>query len=215
MQEFPYFSPIYKTNKVFICGKVLSRPVFSHELYNKNFFEFIVGVYRLSGQCDEIPITVEENHLYYKNIKIGKTVAIGGQFRSFNKIIDNRSRLFLTVYVNDFFDTADTPENANTIELEGYICKKPQFRTTPKNREICDLIVAVNRPIFTKSDYIPCIVWGANARFCTNLKVGSKVNLIGRIQSRQYVKKLSESDMEIRTAYEVSISKITCLDTAF
>lgn len=195
------------TNKVFLYGEVASQPVLSHELYGEGFYEFTVGVGRLSGQRDLIPVTVAERLLDGRVLTMGETIAIEGQFRSYNKMADNRSKLMLTVFVKEFLDAEIPYSNPNTVELLGYICKEPVYRTTPLNREICDLLVAVNRA-FNKSDYIPCIAWGRNARFCRSLAVGTKISVAGRIQSRQYVKKINEEESETRTAYEISVSKV-------
>ena len=194
-----------QSNKVYLCGTVQSEPVYSHELYGEGFYEFSICVPRLSGQNDIIPLTVSERILKDADVAIGKQIALNGQFRSYNKMAEEKSKLMLTVFVRDF--CAPQEENPNTVELSGYICKPPIYRTTPFNREICDLLVAVNRA-YNKSDYIPCIAWGRNARFVKSVEVGQKLALQGRIQSREYVKKLSETESETRTAYELSINKI-------
>ncbi len=196
-----------QTNRVFLCGTVESEPVLSHELYGEGFYEFTIGVIRLSEQKDVLPITVAERLLEGRTVTVGEKVAIEGQFRSYNKMAENHSKLMLTVFVREFLDPTASYPNPNTVELLGYICKEPIYRTTPLNREICDLLIAVNRA-FNKSDYIPCIAWGRNARYCRSLPVGTKLNVGGRIQSRQYVKKLSEDVSETRTAYEISVSRI-------
>ena len=141
---------------------------------------------------------------------MGDTLCALGQFRSYNKLENGRSRLMLTVFVRELLAAAPT-QNPNSIVLSGYICKPPVYRTTPFNREIADLLVAVNRA-YNKSDYIPCIAWGRNARFVQNLKVGDRIALSGRIQSREYVKRLSESQSVTMTAYEVSVSKLAAFD---
>lgn len=199
-------------NKVFLCGTVESEPVYSHELYGEGFFEFLLKVPRLSQQNDVIPITVSERILTEKKIVIGERVALNGQFRSYNKMVDEKSKLMLTVFVREFCQ--EVQENPNIVELSGYICKSPIYRTTPFNREICDLLIAVNRA-YNKSDYIPCIAWGRNARFLKNIDVGQKLAISGRIQSREYVKKLSETEAETRVAYELSINKINLENQEF
>lgn len=197
-------------NKVRLSGFVDTKPVFSHELYGEGFYEFMLKVPRLSQQCDMIPITVSERLMSGVDFSIGSKLSINGQFRSYNKLIDGKSKLMLTVFVRDFF-VAEQEDNPNEVELSGYICKAPIYRTTPFNREICDLLIAVNRA-YNKSDYIPCIAWGRNARFVRDIEIGQKLLISGRIQSRQYTKKLSEEISETRTAYELSISKIV-IDT--
>lgn len=193
-------------NKVYLSGTIESEPVFSHELYGEGFYEFTLRVPRLSEQSDVIPITISERLLGEKNLVKGTKISFYGQFRSFNKLVGEKSKLMLTVFVRDFLDE-DEEENPNVTELTGYVCKQPMYRTTPFNREICDLLIAVNRA-YDKSDYIPCIAWGRNARFVKEMAVGQKLSLSGRIQSREYTKKLPDGSSEIRVAYELSVNKI-------
>ena len=202
-------STTLQSNKVYLCGMVETDPVYSHELYGEGFYEFSLKVPRLSGQNDVIPLTVSERLISGADLSIGTKIALNGQFRSYNKMVDEKSKLMLTVFVRDFCDFSE--ENPNTVELAGYICKPPIYRTTPFNREICDLLIAVNRA-YNKSDYIPCIAWGRNARFVKNVEVGQKLTIQGRIQSREYVKKLSETESETRVAYELSVNKINLED---
>lgn len=194
------------TNKVYLSGTIESEPVFSHELYGEGFYEFTLRVPRLSEQSDVIPITISERLLGEKNLVKGTKISFYGQFRSFNKLVGEKSKLMLTVFVRDFLDE-DEEANPNVTELTGYVCKQPMYRTTPFNREICDLLIAVNRA-YDKSDYIPCIAWGRNARFVKEMAVGQKLSLSGRIQSREYTKKLPDGSSEIRVAYELSVNKI-------
>lgn len=193
-------------NKVYLSGTIESEPVFSHELYGEGFYEFTLRVPRLSEQSDVIPITISERLLGEKNLVKGTKISFYGQFRSFNKLVGEKSKLMLTVFVRDFLDE-DKEANPNVTELTGYVCKQPMYRTTPFNREICDLLIAVNRA-YDKSDYIPCIAWGRNARFVKEMAVGQKLSLSGRIQSREYTKKLPDGSSEIRVAYELSVNKI-------
>lgn len=193
-------------NKVYLSGTIESEPVFSHELYGEGFYEFTLRVPRLSEQSDVIPITISERLLGEKNLIKGTKISFYGQFRSFNKLVGEKSKLMLTVFVRDFLDE-DEEANPNVTELTGYVCKQPMYRTTPFNREICDLLIAVNRA-YDKSDYIPCIAWGRNARFVKEMAVGQKLSLSGRIQSREYTKKLPDGSSEIRVAYELSVNKI-------
>lgn len=201
-----------KNNKVYIMGEIVTDATFSHEVYGEGFYEFLVRVMRLSGQADVLPITVSERLISGAQLKKGKTVCALGQFRSYNKLENGKSRLMLTVFVREILE--ESPEkNPNSILLSGYICKPPIYRTTPFNREIADILIAVNRA-YNKSDYIPCIAWGRNARFVRNLAVGDKVAISGRIQSREYQKKFSETDIKTMTAYEVSVSKLAAFDNA-
>ncbi len=198
---------LMENNKVYLMGKVVSKPVFSHEVFGEAFFELNLSVKRLSEHSDIIPITISERLLVGSEFDIGNEVYIKGQFRSYNKLIDGKSKLMLTVFVRELGEW-DENLNPNIIEIVGYICKPPIYRTTPFKREICDLLVAVNRA-YNKSDYLPCIAWGRNARFVQSAEVGEKVFITGRIQSRDYQKKLSDSECETRVAYEISISRIS------
>lgn len=199
-----------KNNKVYIYGEIVSEAVFSHEVYGEGFYEFFVKVMRLSGQADVLPVTISERLIRGNDLKVGNMLSAVGQFRSYNKLEGGRSRLMLSVFVRELVPAGEG-KNPNGIVLSGYICKPPIYRTTPFNREIADLLLAVNRA-YNKSDYIPCIAWGRNARFVQNLKVGDRVALSGRIQSREYTKRLSETDAVTMTAYEVSISKLAAFD---
>lgn len=199
-----------KNNRVFISGEIISDAEFSHEVYGEGFYEMNVLVKRLSGQADILPVTVSERLILDGDLKKGGTLNAIGQFRSYNKLVDKKSKLMLTVFVREIVDTIYA-KNPNSIVLSGYVCKPPVYRTTPFNREIADLLIAVNRS-YNKSDYIPCIAWGRNARFAKNLAVGERVGLFGRIQSREYQKRISDDDIKILTAYEVSVSKLVVIN---
>ncbi len=199
-----------KNNKVFISGEIVTNAEFSHEVYGEGFYEMSVLVKRLSGQADVLPVTISERLISDKDLKIGVTINALGQFRSYNKLVDGKSKLMLTVFVRELLEQAPL-RNPNSIVLTGYICKQPIYRTTPFNREIADVLIAVNRS-YNKSDYIPCIAWGRNARFAKNLAVGEKIAISGRIQSREYQKKLTDDDVRTMTAYEVSISKLVAYE---
>ncbi|MBE5747753.1 MAG: single-stranded DNA-binding protein [Clostridiales bacterium] len=200
-----------KNNRVYVSGEIVSDAKFSHEVYGEGFYEFYVRVMRLSGQADILPVTLSERLIQGGMLCKGKTIFALGQFRSYNKIENGKSRLMLTVFVRELLE--ELPDkNPNSILLSGYICKPPIYRTTPFNREIADVLVAVNRA-YNKSDYIPCIAWGRNARFVKSLTVGDKIAISGRIQSREYQKKLSETEMKTMTAYEVSVSKLAAFDS--
>ena len=193
-------------------GEIVSDATFSHEIYGEGFYEFFVKVMRLSGQTDVLPITVSERLIVDGDLKQGASICAIGQFRSYNKLENGKSRLMLTVFVRELVE-AVPGRNPNSIVLSGYICKPPIYRTTPFNREIADLLIAVNRA-YNKSDYIPCIAWGRNARFVRGLNVGDKIAVSGRIQSREYQKKFSETEVKTMTAYEVSVSKLAAYDSA-
>lgn len=193
-----------QNNQVYLSGQIASAPEFSHEIMGEKFYDTTVSVERLSGQSDVIPITVSDRLMEGQNFEIGNLIGLIGQFRSYNKIVDGKSKLVLRVFVREL---CECDENApNVIELEGYVCKPPVYRTTPFKREIADLLIAVNRA-YNKSDYIPAIAWGRNARYASTFDVGDKIHLVGRIQSRIYQKSLDDGTIEERVAYEVSITR--------
>lgn len=193
-------------NKVFLLGKIESEPVLSHETFGEAFYEIMMSVPRLSEHSDLIPVTISEKLLSKEDFKIGKEIAIKGQFRSYNKIVDGTSKLVLTVFVRELIEVNESM-NPNIIEIVGYICKPPIYRTTPFKREICDILVAVNRA-YNKSDYLPCIAWGRNAKYIKDAEVGTQISIVGRIQSREYQKKVEEDEFVTKTAYEISVGKI-------
>lgn len=194
-------------NKLQLTGIISKEPVYSHEVFGEGFFETEITVPRLSDQTDTIPVTISDRLISQNGIEVGDKVSVIGQFRSYNKLEGERSRLLLTAFVRDVV-SEDEIQNPNQIDICGYICKQPVYRTTPFKREICDVLLAVNRA-YNKSDYIPCILWGRNARFVQSLPVGTKISVSGRIQSRKYVKNLGDDKSEERVAYEVSVSKVT------
>ena len=200
-----------QNNRVYLRGTIVTEKRFSHEVYGEGFYEMDVAVKRLSGQEDVLPITISERLIEKESLTVGSTLSAEGQFRSYNKLVDGKSKLMLTVFVREIADEKYSV-NPNNIVLSGYICKQPTYRTTPFNREICDLLIAVNRA-YNKSDYIPCIAWGRNARFVKNIAVGEKIAVVGRIQSREYQKR-TEDDIKTLTAYEVSVSKFAAYENA-
>ena len=198
-----------ENNKVLLLGKVAKEPRQSHEVYGEKFYIFKLEVKRLSENADIIPVTISEKFFPIINIESGKNVLINGQFRSYNNFSSVGNKLLLTVFVRDIEEIEDINEYTapNNIFLNGYICKAPVYRTTPFGREIADILLAVNRA-YNKSDYIPCIAWGRNAKYADSLSVGDNISVWGRVQSRDYQKKINEDEIENKTAYEVSVSKI-------
>ena len=194
-----------QNNVVHLSGQIASELEFSHEIMDEKFYDFTIAVQRLSGQKDFVPVTVSERIIGENNFEIGNLIGLIGQFRSYNKIVENHSKLVLKVFVRELCDYDE--QLPNSIEIEGYVCKPPIYHTTPFKREICDLLVAVNRA-YNKSDYLPCIAWGRNARFASTFSVGDKVRLVGRIQSRPYQKQLESGEVEEWVAYEVSVSAL-------
>ena len=200
---------IFENNIVEIAGTVATEPEYSHEVFGERFYIFSISVKRLSGMLDTIPVTISERAINISEIRVGKRFKIYGQFRSFNKHMEHAHRLILSVFARDIMELDDNQldVNENYIFLDGYLCKEPIYRKTPLEREIADLLVAVNRS-YGKSDYIPCIAWGRNARYASGLDVGMNIKIYGRIQSREYQKRISDTETETRTAYEVSVSGI-------
>ena len=198
---------LQSSNKVILQGEVADELVFSHEIYGESFYEFNLKVKRLSDTYDLIPVTISNRIMQDVDLYPGVTFSFEGQFRSYNKLIDGKSKLMLTVFVLQVLNDQEIMW-PNEIELTGYICKEPIYRVTPFKREICDLLLAVNRS-YNKSDYLPCIAWGRNARYVRNFAIGDKITVVGRIQSREYSKKLDDGEVVTKVAFEVSLSKIT------
>jgi len=207
-------------NQAQLVGKIEGVPTRSYEIEGEWFYELVLSTPRLSKVEDKIPVTISERIVEAcgLNLKEGETLAVAGEFRSYNKLVDGKSKLMLHFFVHNKLDEKETAlcieeGQSNAVRLTGYICKNPIYRTTPFNREICDVLLAVNRPNFNskpfgKSDYIPCIMWGRNARCMKELPVGTKIELLGRIQSRDYNKQISEGVNETRRAYEVSCQRV-------
>ena len=209
-------------NHLILVGKVTSEKRFSHEIYGEKFYIFDMEVPRLSGNSDIIPITISERLITTEELAIGKKVLIEGQFRSYNSYENEKNRLILTVFAKDVVEVEEPEQQeenemvkkdmvTNEVVLIGYICKKPIYRQTPFGREIADVLLAVNRA-YNKSDYIPTIAWGRTARFCQNLEVGTKVKIVGRVQSRMYEKKHEDGTIENRVAYEVSVGSLEVVE---
>lgn len=200
---------VFTNNQVTIAGKVISEFAYSHTVYGENFYTVDIEVCRLSNSCDIIPVMVSERILDVKADYRGCILKANGQFRSYNRHEESRNRLVLSVFAREveLIDMDEDDQDPNHIFLDGYVCKRPVYRKTPLGREIADVLLAVNRP-YGKSDYIPCICWGRNARYADQFEVGSHVQIWGRIQSREYQKKINEEEYEKRTAYEVSVSKL-------
>ena len=199
-----------ENNHLVLIGTIISGKRISHEIYGEKFYIFDLEVPRLSEITDKIPVTISERLLTEFDLTIGKKVMIEGQFRSYNSYENEKSRLVLTVFAKDIslYEEKDEENKkdivSNEVTLIGYICKPPIYRQTPFGREISDILLAVNRA-YNKSDYIPCIAWGRNARFCQNIQVGTRVKITGRVQSREYEKKYEDGTVEKRIAYEVSV----------
>ena len=197
-----------ENNVLKLCGVIDSTPVVDHEVFGEQFYRMDLKVPRLSGTYDILPVTVSER-LMDGEVAPGVRIGVSGQLRSYNKVIGGSGRLLLTAFAQQL-ETPDDNENPNTVQLTGAICKPPSFRTTPFCRDIADLMLAVNRS-FGKSDYIPCIAWGRTARYASTLQVGDKLRIQGRFQSREYQKQMPDGAVISRIAYEVSISRLSCL----
>ena len=186
-------------NRIWLEGKVVAKPRFSHEMFGEGFYNFDMEVMHLSDSKDILSVTISD------------VIMLEWQLRSYNKIVDGRNKLILTVFARNVMICTEKSKNPNEIYLDGYICKPPLYRTTPFGREIADVLLAVNRA-YNKSDYIPTIAWGRNSRFCKNLQVGDNIRVWGRLQSREYQKKISETEKITKVAYEVSVSKMEKVD---
>ena len=217
-----------ENNYLTLVGKVTGEKEFSHEIYGEKFYRFSLSIARLSGNADIIPITISERLITDETLTEGKKLLIKGQFRSYNSFENERNKLILTVFAKDVQELPENEEQevevegedgeiakkeemTNEVVLIGFVCKKPIYRQTPFGREIADLLLAVNRA-YNKSDYIPTIAWGRNARFASGFEVGGHTQIWGRIQSREYMKKIDETESERRIAYEVSVSKLEYLE---
>ena len=224
-----------ENNYLTLVGKVTSEKQFSHEIYGERFYSFDLLIPRLSGTSDVIPVTASERLFTDEMMVMGTRLLIKGQFRSYNSYENEKNKLILTVFAKDIEKLDDVEENqeaeseenegteqkefarkdtiTNEVVLVGYICKKPIYRQTPFGREIADILLAVNRA-YNKSDYIPSIAWGRNARFCQNIEVGTEVKIVGRVQSRNYEKKLEDGSVIKKVAYEVSIGSLEVVKPA-
>lgn len=204
---------VIENNQVAVMGEIVSDFTFSHEIFGEGFYMVNISVDRLSESTDIIPVMVSERLIDVNEDYKGMKICITGQFRSYNRHEERKNKLVLSVFAREieFVEEIGEGEKTNQIFLDGYICKAPIYRKTPLGREIADLLLAVNRP-YGKSDYIPCICWGRNARFAGSFEVGSRCAIWGRIQSREYMKKLSEEQLERRIAYEVSVSKLELVE---
>lgn len=207
---------VIENNRVCIIGEIVSEFTFSHEVFGEGFYIANVSVNRLSDMVDVIPLMISERLIDVTKDYRGMKIEVAGQFRSYNRHEGTKNKLVLSIFVRElrFLEDDEMPEEqskSNQIFLDGYVCKPPIYRKTPLGREIADILVAVNRP-YGKSDYIPCIAWGRNARFAGGLEVGTHLQVSGRVQSREYTKKIGEEEVERRVAYEVSVSKIDLVE---
>lgn len=199
---------LVKNNKLIVAGKIISEPVFNHEVFGEKFYIINLEVNRLSTLSDVLPMMISDRLIEFSQLPVGQYIKIKGELRSFNKHEHKQNRLLLSLFVREIKLIEETEEiQPNYICIDGYICKPPLFRVTPRGREITDVLIAVNRS-YNKSDYIPCICWGRNARYVGRLPIGSRVKMWGRIQSREYSKKIDENNTLHRVVYEVSVNKL-------
>lgn len=206
---------VIENNRVNIIGEIVSDFEYSHEVFGEGFYLVDVAVNRLSNMSDTVPLMVSERLIDVTKDYKGMIIEAAGQFRSYNRHEGEKNRLVLSIFVRElqFLEMDEEVKDqskTNQIFLDGYICKVPVYRKTPLGREIADILIAVNRP-YGKSDYIPCIAWGRNARYAASFEVGGHIQVWGRVQSREYTKKINEEESEKRVAYEVSVSKIELL----
>ena len=204
---------IIENNQVSIMGKIATGFTFSHQVFGEGFYTMELLIKRLSDSEDRIPVMISERLIDVEQDYVGEYIQVHGQFRSYNRHEEKRNRLVLSVFARDisFVEEEDDSMPVNQIFLDGYICKPPVYRKTPLGREIADLLMAVNRP-YGKSDYIPCICWGRNARYASAFEVGGHVLIWGRIQSRDYMKMLGDNETEERCACEFSVSKLEYME---
>ena len=198
---------LLENNTVVIYGEIIETCRFSHEVYGEKFYIFKIRSQRLSNQVDILPITISERLCDKEELKLNIKVHVFGQLRSYNNYDGRKNKLVLTIFAREISINEERLQGTNNeICLDGYICKAPIYRKTPFGREITDVLIAVNRA-YNKSDYIPCIAWGRNARYIGRLEVGAHIKVYGRAQSRSYNKKIGD-EIEQKIAYEVSIGKI-------
>ena len=204
---------IIENNQVTVIGEVVSEFTYSHEVFGEGFYMMELLVKRLSNSCDRIPVMISERLIDVTKDCRGECIMVSGQFRSYNRHEGTRNKLVLSIFVREWEEVEENLDagRTNQIFLDGFICKPPIYRKTPLGREIADLLIAVNRP-YGKSDYIPCIAWGRNARYASAFEVGGHIQIWGRVQSREYIKKINEDESEKHTAYEVSVSKLEYVD---
>lgn len=214
MSDYVQQPKFIENNQVQIMGEIISDFSFSHEVYGEGFYMMDISVKRLSDSYDIIPVMISERLIDVTQDYKGEMIQIFGQFRSYNRHEEKKNRLVLSIFAREisFVEVENDKIKSNQIFLDGYICKNPVYRRTPLGREIADMLLAVNRP-YGKSDYIPCICWGRNARFASGFEVGGHVQIWGRIQSREYVKRLEDETTQKRVAYEVSVSKLEYLES--
>ena len=196
-----------ESNIAELCGIVMSELEFSHKTYGEVFYTFVLGVQRRSGYVDELNVMVSERLIYDNPPRRNQFLEIKGQIRTYNEMVGGKNKLNVVVFAREIYLCEDFGYYENYIYLEGFLCKIPIRRTSPLGRDICDMMVAVNR-MYNKSDYIPCIAWGRNAGYGEQLAVGTRLLLEGRLQSREYKKKLEDGTAETRKAFEVSILKM-------
>ena len=196
-----------ESNIAELCGIVMSELEFSHKTYGEVFYTFVLGVQRRSGYVDEINVMISERLIYDNPPRRNQFLEIKGQIRTYNEMAGGKNKLNVVVFAREIYLCEDFGYYENYIYLEGFLCKIPIRRTSPLGRDICDMMVAVNR-MYNKSDYIPCIAWGRNAGYGEKLTVGTRLLLEGRLQSREYKKKLEDGTVETRKAFEVSILKM-------
>lgn len=198
-------------NHISVSGVIVEAPVFNHSIFGENFYQFFMEVKRQSEQVDTLPVIISERLVDINSLQVGEYVSIKGHVRTYNKHDERKTRLLISIFCLEILmglDKEESDDDSNNVELTGYICKQPTYRKTPLGREITDLLLAVNRP-YGKSDYIPCICWGRNASFASSLEVGTEMTVVGRLQSRTYIKRLNEEgDTEQRVAYELSVSRM-------
>ena len=194
-------------NHIELVGCLASAPQYSHSNHGRHFYSFLLEVSRLSGTVDCLPILAPETLLQTTELCEGDSIALTGQIRSFNNRLGIGRKLVISVLA-DTLSVCSLPHD-NRVTLQGVICKEPVYRRTPLGREICDIMLAVNRP-YHRADYLPCILWGRCAQEASDYPVGTALELIGRLQSREYIKMIDDAPQQ-RTAYEISAVSVQVL----
>lgn len=194
---------IPENNYAKLCGVMAAGPVYSHSSRGQDFYSFPLEIQRLSGNTDTVNVILRREQLAALETEAAEKLCVVGQLRSFNNRRGEGAKLVITVFAKELFFCDE--EDANLVRLSGTLCKAPNLRTTPMGRDICDLMLAVNRR-YGRSDYLPCICWGVKAREAAAWGVGTELKLEGRIQSRNYIKLTEDGPVE-KTAFEVSVTE--------
>lgn len=193
-----------------LVGIVQNELEFSHEVEGEKFYKTVLQVKRKSGIIDEVPVEVSERTLGYEFMVEGVLVEITGDVRTRNIEEDGKKKLHVCVFIDEVLP-AEKDKDVNEVGFVGTICRDVRLRRKNSGWKIADMMLAVNRSCGekVKSYYIPCIAFGRNAEYVSNLPDGTTLEIEGRFQSREYNKKLENGEgLELKTAYEVAIRSL-------